>query len=152
MTLTDPPIQHTLLNDKQRFQYDCVHQIDRYGAIVGELRIENGQIITPPPEPTIAQRHISGGFKAITATNTAIPLSDNNALCQSVQIIAVRSDWSDNVGRIGIGDVSGWYSALDPMGMQLIEAPPGGVLNLKNVFIYGNTVGDQVRFLVLNTI
>jgi hypothetical protein len=102
--------------------------------------------------PAIAQRHISGGFKTITATNTATPLSANDFLCQSVQITAIRLGWSDNTGRVGIGDSNGWYSALDPMGVQLIEAPPGGVLNLKDVFIYGNSIGDQVRFLALNTI
>ncbi|MGL5062263.1 MAG: hypothetical protein ACRC62_19990 [Microcoleus sp.] len=152
MNLVNPPAQHPLLNDRQRFQHDTVHQIDRYGSIVGEVRIDgNGAVIPPSDPPTLAQRSTPGGVVAIDPTK-GTPLKTEDYLCQAVQITAVRSDWTDNLGRVGVGDVDGWYAAFDAMGTQLIEAPIGGVLNLKNVYVYGNTLGDQVHFLVFNTI
>jgi hypothetical protein len=152
MNLVQPPVQHDLLTKLQRFQHPCHHQIDQYGAIVGSIRVNAlGQILDSSNSPTIAQRSISGGFIAISDV-AAKSLKSDNYFCQSVQITSVRRDWTDNIGRIGIGDASTWYSALDPMGMQLIEAPLGGVLNLKEVFIYGNAIGDQVHFLILNII
>lgn len=152
MILVNPPAQHDLLRDRQRFQYECQHQIDRYGAIVGEVRIDNtGAIVVPTPTPTIAQRTISGGFIVINPAQ-GTPIKTSDYLCQAVQITSIRSDWTDNLGRVGIGDSIDWYAAFDAIGTQLIEAPSGGVLNLKNVFIYGNTAGDQIRYFVLNTI
>jgi len=100
----------------------------------------------------IAQRTITGGSLTIDSTSAGKPLSATDFLCQAVQITSIRSDWTANTGTIGVGDVTTWYSSINPMGAQTIEAPGGGVLNLKNVFIYGSVVGDQIKFLVLNSI
>jgi hypothetical protein len=100
----------------------------------------------------IVQRTISGGTLTINSISVGQPLSATDYLCQSVQISSVRPDWTDNIGRIGVGDTNTWYSAIGPMGAQIIEAPIGGVLNLKNVIIYGSTVGDQIKFLVFNSV
>lgn len=153
MSVINPPIQHDLLNNTQLFQFGCVHQIDQYGAIVGGVRVDaSGQVITQAGVTTIAQRTITGGSLTIVNVSVGSPLSAIDYLCQSVQITAVRSDWTDNKGRIGIGDLSTWYSAISPMGAQTIDAPTGGVLNLKNVIIYGSSIGDQIKFLVFNSV
>ena len=109
-------------------------------------------IVIEPPPTTIAQRTISGGSITIDSTSAGKALSASDFLCQAVQITSIRSDWTANTGTIGIGNLTTWYSSINPMGAQTIEAPIGGVLNLKNVFIYGSNVGDQVKFLVLNSI
>ena len=153
MSLINPPVQHDLLSNTQLFQFDCVHQIDKYGSIVGEVRIDStGQVVTAPPPTTISQRTISGGSITIDSTSAGKALSASDFLCQAVQITSIRSDWTANTGTIGIGNLATWYSAMGPMGAQTIEAPSGGVLNLKNVIIYGSNLGDQVKFLVLNSI
>ena len=153
MSLINPPVQHDLLNNTQLFQFGCVHQIDKYGSIVGEVRIDStGQVAAQPAPVTIAQRTIGGGSITIDSTSAGKPLSASDFLCQAVQITSIRSDWTANTGTIGVGNVTTWYSSINPMGAQTIEAPVGGVLNLKNVFIYGSNVGDQVKFLVLNSI
>lgn len=107
---------------------------------------------TAPIPVVVTQRVPAGGALTIDSVSLGKPLSAVDYLCQSVQITAVRADWTNNTGRIGIGDAAAWYSALSPMGVQSLEAPSGGVLNLKNVIIYGSVVGDQVKFLVLNSI
>ena len=152
MSLINPPVQHDLLNNTQLFQFGCVHQIDKYGSIVGEVRIDStGQVVTQPAAATISQRTLSGGSLTIDSTSTGKAISTTDYLCQSVQIVSIRSDWTANTGTIGIGNTTTWYSALGPMGAQTIEAPSGGVLNLKNVIVYGSVIGDQVKFLVLNS-
>jgi len=153
MSIINPPVQHDLLNNTQLFQFGCVHQIDQYGAIVGGVRVDsNGQVVTQSGTATIAQRTLSGGSITIDSTSAGKALSASDFLCQAVQITSIRSDWTANTGTIGIGNLTTWYSALGPMGAQTIEAPSGGVLNLKNVIIYGSAIGDQVKFLVLNSI
>ena len=106
----------------------------------------------PAAIPAIVQRTLAGGSLTIINVGTGNPLTPQDYLCQSVQITSIRSDWTNNTGLIGIGDVTTWYSALNPMGMQTIDAPIGGVLNLKNVLIYGSAIGDQVKFLVFNSV
>ena len=150
--LINPPLQHDLLNNTQLFQFPCAHQIDKYGAIVGEVRIDStGQVVTAPPPTTIAQRTLGGGSLTIDSVSVGKALSATDFLCQAVQITSIRADWTNNTGTIGIGNLNNWYSAISPLGAQMVEAPIGGVLNLKNVFIYGSTVGDQVKFLILNS-
>ena len=150
--LVNPPLQHDLLNNTQLFQFPCAHQIDKYGAIVGEVRIDStGQVVTAPPPTTIAQRTLGGGSLTIDSVSVGKALSTTDFLCQAVQITSIRADWTKNTGTIGIGNLDSWYSAISPSGAQMVEAPIGGVLNLKNVFIYGSTVGDQVKFLILNS-
>ena len=107
---------------------------------------------TTPMPVVVTQRVPAGGSLTIDSVSLGKPLSSVDYLCQSVQITSVRSDWTDNTGRIGIGDATAWYASLSPMGVQSIEAPIGGILNLKNVIIYGSVIGDQVKFLVLNSI
>lgn len=151
--LINPPLQHDLLSNTQLFQFPCHHQIDQYGVIVGGVRVDaNGQIVTQPPSGTIAQRTLGGGSITIDSATVGKALSATDFLCQAVQITSIRSDWTNNAGTIGVGNLTTWYSAIGPLGAQMIEAPSGGVLNLKNVIIYGSAVGDQVKFLVLNSI
>ena len=118
-----------------------------YDAVTG------GPIATSPTGPAaIAQRTLGGGSITIDSTSTGKALSASDYLCQAVQVTSIRSDWTANTGTIGIGNTTTWYSAVGPMGGLAIEAPIGGVLNLKNVIIYGSVIGDQVKFLVLNSI
>ena len=153
MSIINPPTQHDLLNNTQLFQFGCVHQIDQYGAIVGGVRVDgNGQVVTQAGTATIAQRTITGGSLTIDSVSAGKPLSATDYLCQSVQIVSIRASWADNTGRIGIGDATTWYSAINPMGVQILDAPTGGVLNLKSVIIYGSVIGDQVKFLVFNSV
>ena len=112
-----------------------------------------GPIATSPTGPaTIAQRTLGGGSITIDSTSTGKALSATDYLCQAVQITSIRSDWTANTGTIGIGNTTTWYAAINPMGAQTIDAPVGGVLNLKNVIIYGSVIGDQVKFLVFNSV
>ena len=99
----------------------------------------------------VVQRTIVGGSLTIDSVSAGKPLSTIDYLCQAVQITSIRSDWTANTGTIGVGNITTWYSALGPMGAQTIEAPIGGVLNLKNVIIYGSSIGDQVKFLVFSS-
>ena len=153
MSIINPPTQHDLLNNTQLFQFGCVHQIDQYGAIVGGVRVDgSGQVVSQSGFATIAQRTITGGSLTIDSVSAGKPLSTTDYLCQAIQITSIRSNWTDNIGRIGIGDATNWYSAISPMGAQILDAPVGGVLNLKNVIIYGSVIGDQVKFLVFNSV
>jgi len=153
MSVINPPIQHDLLNNTQLFQFGCVHQIDQYGAIVGGVRVDaNGQVVTQSGTATIAQRTITGGYLTIDSVSAGKPLSSTDYLCQSVQITSIRSDWTGNTGLIGVGDTTTWYTAFRPMGAQILDAPAGGVLNLKSVIVYGSVIGDQVKFLVFNSV
>lgn len=150
MNLENPPTQHPLLKFIQLFQHPTHHQIDRYGQIVGEVRIENGQVVQPSNPPTISQRSIGGGVATIDNTGKA-QLKDSAFLCQGVQIQSIREDFSDNQNRIGIGDSSNWFASIEPHQYQLIDAPANGVLDLSKIYIYG-VQGDQVKYLFMNSI
>ena len=123
-----------------------------FDAVTGGPIVLNANGTTAPPLTTIAQRTLGGGSLTIDSTSAGKALSATDFLCQAVQITSIRADWTNNTGTIGIGNLNSWYSVLGPMGAQTIEAPSGGVLNLKNVIIYGSNIGDQVKFLVLNSI
>ena len=111
-----------------------------------------GPVSAAPAAIPIVQRTLAGGSLTIDSLSVGKPLTPQDSLCQSVQITSIRSDWTANTGTIGVGNTTTWYSAINPMGAQTIEAPIGGVLNLKNVIIYGSVIGDQVKFLVFNSV
>lgn len=141
------PVQHDLLSNKPVYQYPAAHQIDRYGEIVGGVQISNGQIVQPAPS-TLITRKLFQQHVTIGATGKE-PLKTTAYFCDSVQIQSVRSDMTDNVGRIGIGSVAGWGNVIEPQGGVLaIDSPVNGVLDLSTVFIYG-TPGDEVSILIL---
>jgi hypothetical protein len=150
VNLENPPAQHQLLKYPQLFQYPPFHQIDRYGQIVGELRIEDGQIVSPSNPPAISQRSIGGGTATIGANGKA-QLKESAFLCQGVQIQSIREDFSDNQNRIGVGDSSNWFSSIEPHQYQLIDAPTNGVLDLSKIYVYG-VEGDQVKYFFMNSI
>lgn len=147
MDLINPPAQHELLNESKRFQYPPYHQIDRYGEIVGAVQISGGAIVNPVPSNIVTRKvipeHVTIGASGKVALKAIV------YYCDSVQIQSVRSGMSDNVARIGVGNIDGWGNVIEPGGGILsIDSPVNGVLDLSKIFIYG-TPGDEVSLLIM---
>jgi hypothetical protein len=147
MTLIAPPPQHDLLLETKRLQYPGHHQIDRYGEIVGIVQISNGAIVDPAPSNVVTRKVIP--WHVEIPSGGRIALKDAIYYCDSVQIQSARSDMTDNVARIGVGNTDDWGNVIEPGGGILsIDSPVNGVLDLSKIFIYG-TPGDQVSLLIM---